>query len=257
MEPATTQHDRTLAELVRERSNYVDHTNDSPLAAHIMNLSEEEGHVFDHEPGMSDYHHDHLHNPEHTRHQEYYAEAHYPVNLEHDPSDYNHQLHTERNDAEANPLYHAWAYYQPQQSHDWMLHTRENTKHTFDDLDEFEFRNGADENGIEADSLDFLGGLRRMSFEGLTDHDRVTKEMKAAMTTQPCKCVHGMEECCEYEKHEREDLLEYFEAPTIGQPYHRAHYCLTGDEPECDHLRKEEKDDQDKRRKQMDQEKKK
>ena len=153
MEPAT-QHDRTLAELIQERNNYVDHTNRSPLAAHMMNLSEEEGHVFDHEPGMSDYHHEHMHeHDEHTRHQEYYAGAHSPVNLEHDPSYSNH---VERNDAEANPLYHAWAYYQPQQSHDWMLHTREAKSRTFDDFDELEFRNGADQNGVEADSLDFV-----------------------------------------------------------------------------------------------------
>ena len=64
-----------------------------------------------------------------------------------------------------------------------MLHTREPTKHTFGDFDEFEFKNEVGENGIEADSLDFVQGLRRMSFEGLTDRDRVTKEMKAAMTT--------------------------------------------------------------------------
>ena len=184
MEPATT-HDRTLAELVQQRTNYIDYTNDSPLKAYMMNLSEnlseEEGHVFDHEPGMSSYHHDRMVNPEHTPHLEYYAGAQRPVSLEHDPSNYGRR--TERNAAEANPLYHAWAYYQPQQSHDWMLHTREPTKHTFGDFDEFEFKNEVGENGIEADSLDFVQGLRRMSFEGLTDRDRVTKEMKAAMTT--------------------------------------------------------------------------
>ena len=181
MEPATT-HDLTLAELVQQRNNYIDYTkNDSALLNLSEKLSEEEGHVFDHEPGMSSYHHDRMVNPEHTPHLEYYAGAQRPVTLEHDPS--NHGRRTERNAAEANPLYHAWAYYQPQQSHDWMLHTREGKTHTFDDFAEFEFKNGADENGIEADSLDFVQGLRRMSFEGLTDRDRVTKEMKAAMTT--------------------------------------------------------------------------
>ena len=243
MEPATT-HDRTLAELVQQRTNYIDYRNDSPLKDHLMNLSEslseEEGHVFDHEPGMSSYHHDRMVNPEHTPHLEYYAGAQRPVSLEHDPSNYGRR--TERNAAEANPLYHAWAYYQPQQSHDWMLHTREGKTHTFGDFDEFEFKNGAGENGIEADSLDFVQGLRRMSFEGLTDRDRVTKEMKAAKTTQPCKCVHGTEECCEFEVHEQQDYLEYFEAPTIGLPYHKAHYCISGDEPECEILRQEEKD---------------
>ena len=47
-----------------------------------MNLSEE-GHVFDHEPGMSDYHHGREHHPESDHHAEYYADAHYPVFLEH------------------------------------------------------------------------------------------------------------------------------------------------------------------------------
>lgn len=54
-----------------------------------------------------------------------------------------------------------------------------------------------------------------MSFEGLKDHDRVTEaQKKAAMHREICKCVHGTEHCCEYEVHEHEDLLEYFEAPT-------------------------------------------
>ena len=42
--------------------------------------------------------------------------------------------------------------------------------------------------------------------------------------------------------HERQDLLEYFEAPTAGHTFHKAHYCISGDEPACDHLRKEEED---------------
>jgi hypothetical protein len=49
-----------------------------------------------------------------------------------------------------------------------------------------------------------------------------------------------MEECCEFETHEKQDLLEYFEAPAAIPTYHKAHYCISGDEPECDHLRKEE-----------------
>ena len=47
--------------------------------------------------------------------------------------------------------------------------------------------------------------------------------------------------------HEHEELLEYFEAPVAGHPFHKAHYCLTGDEPECDHLRKEEAEQAKKR----------
>ena len=67
----------------------------------------------------------------------------------------------------------------------------------------------------EGGSLDFVQGLRRMSFEGLKDHDRVTEaQKKAAIHREICKCVHGTEHCCEYEVHEHEDLLEYFEAPT-------------------------------------------
>ena len=80
-----------------------------------------------------------------------------------------------------------------------------------------------------------------MSFEGLKDHDRVTEaQKKAAIHREICKCVHGTEHCCEYEVHEHEDLLEYFEAPTQGRTYQAAHYCITGDEPECDRLRQEE-----------------
>lgn len=84
-----------------------------------------------------------------------------------------------------------------------------------------------------------------MSFEGLTDRDRHTEEQrKAAMQKPPqiCKCVHGTEECCEFEVHERQDLLEYFEAPAVGHMYHKAHYCLSGDEPECEHLHREEEE---------------
>ena len=82
-----------------------------------------------------------------------------------------------------------------------------------------------------------------MDFEGLTDLDKHTEEQKAALfakMAEPCRCVHGTEECCEYEIHEEQDLLEYFEAPVIGHTFHKAHYCLSGDEPECEHLRQEE-----------------
>ena len=51
-----THHDRTLAQLVHERNAYL--TENTALDGNMMmNLSEEEGHVFDHEPGMTDYHH--------------------------------------------------------------------------------------------------------------------------------------------------------------------------------------------------------
>lgn len=82
-----------------------------------------------------------------------------------------------------------------------------------------------------------------MEFEGLKDKDKAEPKVKAAKAVekhQPCKCVHGMEVCCEFETHERQDLLEYFEAPAAIPTYHKAHYCISGDEPECDHLRKEE-----------------
>ena len=77
----STHHDRSLAELVRERHNAMA----APTKqGSMMNLSEE-GHVFDHEPGMADYHHDHLHHPEEMEHIEYYAEAKYPVFLDQEP----------------------------------------------------------------------------------------------------------------------------------------------------------------------------
>ena len=50
----------------------------------------EEGHVFDHEPGMVDYHHD-RHPSEFEHHQEYYAEARYPVFLETTEDNYVHE----------------------------------------------------------------------------------------------------------------------------------------------------------------------
>ena len=74
-----THHDRTLAELVHERNAMA---NNPTIDGHMMNLAErhsEEGHVFDHEPGMVDYHHDHREDPEYGHHQEYYAEASFPV----------------------------------------------------------------------------------------------------------------------------------------------------------------------------------
>ena len=56
-----THHDRTLAELVHERNIMANNP--------AMNLAEshEEGHVFDHEPGMADFQHEHRdyrHSPE-------------------------------------------------------------------------------------------------------------------------------------------------------------------------------------------------
>ena len=58
-----THHGRSLAELVNERNGLVDQTQ----TGEMMNLSEE-GHVFDHEPGMVDYHHDKYVNPEFEHH---------------------------------------------------------------------------------------------------------------------------------------------------------------------------------------------
>ena len=77
-----THHDRTLAELVAERnafssSNPAMNLASTATSANSSNL--EEGHVFDHEPGMADYHHDHRKSPEYSHHEEYYAEASYPV----------------------------------------------------------------------------------------------------------------------------------------------------------------------------------
>ena len=47
-----------------------------------MMVLSEEGHVFDHEPGMTDYHRDSHRYPEYEAHEEYYADAHYPVFLD-------------------------------------------------------------------------------------------------------------------------------------------------------------------------------
>ena len=73
-----THHDRTLAELVHERNIMANNP--------AMNLAEshEEGHMFDHEPGMPDYHR-HTRSPEYDHHEERYAEAGFPVykQLEH------------------------------------------------------------------------------------------------------------------------------------------------------------------------------
>ena len=75
-----THHDRTLAELVAERNAMASNSAmNLASTATSANGNLEEGHVFDHEPGMADYHHDHRASPEYTHHQEYYAEASYPV----------------------------------------------------------------------------------------------------------------------------------------------------------------------------------
>jgi len=137
-------------------------------------------------------------------------------------------------------MYHSWPVYSPYVPHDWELRKKEPKRHTFSDYDEFEQNPTQLNSAPEEDGLDFVSGLRRMSFEGLKDRDRVTKEQKAAMPHQPCKCVHGMEECCAYETHEKQALLEYFQAPAAVPQFHKAHYCISGDEPECDHLRREE-----------------
>jgi len=57
-----------------------------------------------------------------------------------------------------------------------------------------------------------------------------------------CKCVHGTEECCSFETHERQALHGYFEAPHSVSSQKKAHYCISGDEPECDHLRQKEEE---------------
>ncbi len=89
MEPVT-HHDRTLAELVAERNGVIDQT------SQLLNLSEE-GHVFDHEPGYTDYHHDRDHHRhEYDRHVEFYETARYPHNLESSAASTNDLLHHER-----------------------------------------------------------------------------------------------------------------------------------------------------------------
>jgi len=246
----STHHDRTLAELVNERNNMIHSTVPT-------NHMAAEGHVFDHEPGYADYHHDEEpHHDDYFDHQVIYGEAQYALFLDHQNAygydhgyDYGYEgaygedeygYHSsDHNEADANPLYHGgWPTYSPIAPHDWMLHTKESKTRSFDDFSEAEFDlNGT--NQVE-DGLDFVQGLRRMSFEGLKDKDRATESMKAAVTHQPCKCVHGMEECCAYETHEHEELVEYFRAPVPSPTYQKAHYCISGDEPECDHLREEE-----------------
>ena len=64
-----TTYDNTLAALVAERNSMV---NRIPA----MNLeASEEGHVFDHEPGMTDYHHDYVRVPDVPAHYHtHYAE---------------------------------------------------------------------------------------------------------------------------------------------------------------------------------------
>ena len=51
-----TYHARALSDLVNERNNFAG----ASIEGSMMNLAEnltEEGHVFDHEPGYADYHH--------------------------------------------------------------------------------------------------------------------------------------------------------------------------------------------------------
>ena len=88
-----------------------------------------------------------------------------------------------------------------------------------------------------------------MEYAGLAPADRAPPEIKAAYSHQPCKCVHGMEECCEFETHEKSDLLEYFQAPAEIPTFQKPHYCISGDEPRCDQLRKEEQQRRDEQKK--------
>ena len=140
-----------------------------------------------------------------------------------------------------------------------MLKKKETKKHTFsDDFDsDFAYENSAapaTKKVGDPKTFDFKAGLRRMSFEGLTDKDRVDEKQRAAIAAvhdKPCKCEHGTEHCCEFQIHEQTDLVEYFEAPTTGHRFHQAHYCISGDEPECDHLRQEEKEVASRRRAQI------
>ena len=103
----------------------------------MMNLSqgEEEGHVFDHEPGMADYHHGYEHVPENIPHHEYYVGSPYPVFLDSSQSD-----NSAYNNYQAN-LYRSWPSYSPYVTHDQELHSKQNKKRTFDDFDEFELDN--------------------------------------------------------------------------------------------------------------------
>jgi len=83
MNEGTTHHDLALADLVRERQTmFDDHLRGS------RKLLSEEGHVFDHEPGIPDYNRDHPQFEDSEAH--YYAEheARYPVFLEHNFGSY-------------------------------------------------------------------------------------------------------------------------------------------------------------------------
>lgn len=242
MSRGTTNHDLALSELLRQRNVLINDTDRGSMRA----LSEE-GHVFDHEPGMPDYHHDHpqfeLHEDLEDSEAHYYAdhEARYPVFLEHNFGSYEDY---QPNDTESN-LYHSWTQYTPVVAHDWEQKKRQPKPRVYDEFEEYQGHEYTNEVDTEdsASKLDFVAGLRRMSFEGLKEKDRVDEKqklVKAAAQSDICSCRHGLEPCCEYETRQREDLHEYFEVPTTGHAFHRAHYCMTGDEPECDHLRKEE-----------------
>ena len=170
----STHHDRTVAQFVHERNSYLDPA--TAVRGQMMSLaaSEEEGHVFDHEPGMSDYHHGHEHSDEWHRHSEYYEKVPYPVFLDHVPEKTeNSQPHHSRhegsyydpyylvdNDTESN-LYRTYATYSPIVPHDWMLHKKDEKKRSFSDFDEFEFtsQSNGSHSGTTAeakeDGLDF------------------------------------------------------------------------------------------------------
>lgn len=180
-----THHDRALADLVHERNNLVGYPG-MYLAA-----STEEGHVFDHEPGMADYHHDHRQEPEFRRHDEYFAESTYPVYQE---LEYNQHYRESYDSMQDSNMYRSFPAYSPIASHDWELTHKPKKSHSFDDIDEFEtfhhyvnsdvngleqhgepayyeqhYTSAPRHHGVEEDGLDFVSGLRRMSFEGLKD----------------------------------------------------------------------------------------
>jgi len=130
----------------------------------MLSLAQEGHHGFD----------DHDYREYHDEYLDHYDDAHHPYGYsEHEDYGYDHALHDAHNDAEAN-LYHSWPVYSPYAPHDWELHRKEPRQHTFDDYEEYD-EHPIHQNYLpEEDGLDFVSGLRRMSFEGLKDADRGT-----------------------------------------------------------------------------------
>lgn len=183
-----TSHDRVLAQLLQERNNLATGVPTNGVQGDLMALAQEEGHVFDHEPGMPRYSHGHEARAEFTPHAETYAEAKYPVFLETQHANqatYRPSENELNSNAESN-LYRSWPLYTPAQPHDWMLHKKDKRTQTFGDVDEFEFTMQPHSNQAgrmnlstqdvarQQDSLDMMKALRKMEFEGLKEKDRLS-----------------------------------------------------------------------------------